>query len=331
MKKANARQMILCMAGSLMCSVSVMGCYPLVPAYFAALYLEQVSGPVLLGVMYIGMFVFMPVTAAVKYAVALLVIMGAVRLVEWANESCPSYMAGSMAAIATMILSVAGGLLEWKDQPGILAAALEGAFVFGAVILLNRAIHTLLTWEKKSLPQEMPDSGREERLMGYAESFQGLSQVFHSMSTKRSGEAMDELGQVQNELTGKICASCEACAVCWERDSTPLYGILSQMIAGIWHNGEPEKAAREQLEQYCRKSKDMVEEAVHVLAYIMQDCAKEERLLDAKERHVMAEIGYRAKEQGIMIEEMHLIEGVDGRLKVEATLRSRLGGALFVV
>lgn len=357
MKKTNARQMILSIAGSVMCSVSVMGCYPLVPAYFAALYLEQVSGSILLGVMYIGMFVFMPVTAAVKYAVTLLVVMGAIRLVEWANESCPSYMAGSMAAIATMILSVAGGLLEWKDQPGILAAALEGAFVFGAVILMNRAIHTLLTWEKKSLPQELPDSGREERLLGYAESFQGLSQIFHSMSTKQSNGAMDELGQIQNELTGKICASCEACAVCWERDSTPLYGILSQMIAGIWHNGVPEEETREQLEQYCKKSRDMVEEAVHVfervnlnrawynrllenrqviaeqldaMAYIMQDCAKEERLLDAKERHAMAEIGYRAKEQGIIIEELHLIEGVDGRLKVEATLRSRLGGCIAV-
>ena len=127
MKKMNARQMMLCMAGSVMCSVGVMGCYPLVPAYFAALYLERVSGPVLLGMMYIGMFVFMPTAAAVKYAVALVVVMGAIRLVEWANEGCPSYMAGSMAAIITMILSVAGGLLEWKDQPGILAAALEGA------------------------------------------------------------------------------------------------------------------------------------------------------------------------------------------------------------
>ena len=98
MKKMNARQMMLCMAGSVMCSVGVMGCYPLVPAYFAALYLERVSGPVLLGMMYIGMFVFMPTAAAVKYAVALVVVMGAIRLVEWANEGCPSYMAGSMAA-----------------------------------------------------------------------------------------------------------------------------------------------------------------------------------------------------------------------------------------
>ena len=79
MKKMNARQMMLCMAGSVMCSVGVMGCYPLVPAYFAALYLERVSGPVLLGMMYIGMFVFMPTAAAVKYAVALVVVSNPAR------------------------------------------------------------------------------------------------------------------------------------------------------------------------------------------------------------------------------------------------------------
>ena len=182
------------------------GRYPLVPAYFAALYLERVSGPVLLGMMYIGMFVFMPTAAAVKYAVALVVVMGAIRLVEWANEGCPSYMAGSMAAIITMILSVAGGLLEWKDQPGILAAALEGAFILGAVILFNRALHMILHWGRKAGVPERPDGGREERLMGYAESFQGLSQVFHSMSAAHQNGAAEELGQIQNELTGKICA-----------------------------------------------------------------------------------------------------------------------------
>ena len=42
-----------------------------------------------------------------------------------------------------MILSFCGGLLEWKDQPEVLAVFLEGIFVFGAVILLNRGIHFL--------------------------------------------------------------------------------------------------------------------------------------------------------------------------------------------
>lgn len=349
--------MILSIVGGAICSVSIMGCYPLVPAYFAALYLEQVSGPMLFGIMGIAMLMFMPATAVAKYAVALLVIWGAIRLIEWANEGCPAFMAGIMAAIATMILSFAGGLLEWKDQPKMPMVLLEGIFIFGVVILFNRLLHIALNWEIRSEPEEKTERGKEERLLNYAESFQGLSQIFHTMSTKRSSYTADELGQIQNELTGKICASCESCAICWERDSTPLYGILAQMISGIWNGGVPEEETKAQLEQYCRKSKDMVEEAVHVfqrvnlnrawynrllenrqviaeqldaMAYIMQDCAKEEQVLDAREKHVLAEIRYRAKEQGIVIEEMHLVETVEGRLKLEATVCSRMGGCIAV-
>ena len=78
MKKTGVRQMIFGILGSLACGVSVMGCYPLVPAYFTALYLEQVNGVVLLAFMYIGMTLFMPLTAAVKYGVTLIVMIGAV-------------------------------------------------------------------------------------------------------------------------------------------------------------------------------------------------------------------------------------------------------------
>lgn len=355
MKKTNIRQMILSMAGGALCGVSVMGCYPFVPAYFAALYLEQVSTPVLLGMMYIGIFLFMPLTAGVKYAVALLVIWGALRLIEWANEGCPAGLAAFMAAVSTMILSFAGGLLEWKNQPDMTAVILEGIFICGAVILLNRVLHEVLYWKPEKREEEAVGQGRDDRLRGYAESFQGLSQVFYAMSAKKNTYQAEELGQIQNELTGKVCASCDSCAVCWERDSTPLYGILSQMITGIWRNGKPEPETTEQLQQYCARSRDMVEEAVRVfervnlnrawynrllenrhviaeqldaMAYIMQDCAREEQSLDAGEKHALAEIRYRAKEQGIVIEEMHLYETAEGTKKLEATLRSRQGGCI---
>ena len=230
-------------------------------------------------------------------------------------------------------------------------------FVFGAVVLCNRLLHAVLTWELRPAAEETAERGKEERLLNYAESFQGLSQIFHTMGAARSSDTADELGRIQNELTGRLCASCDSCAVCWERDSTPLYGILSQMITSIWHGGEPEEETKLQLQQYCTRSKDMVEEAVRVfervslnrawynrllenreviaeqldaMAYIMQDCAREERVLDAKEKHAMAEIRYRAKEQGILVEELHLIEMADGRMKVEAVVRSRLGGCISV-
>ncbi len=335
MKKTGLRQMILCMAGGAMCSLNVMGCYPLVPAYFAALYLEQVSAPMLLGMMYIGIFLFMPLTAlvpayfaalyleqvsapmllgmmyigiflfmpltaGVKYAMVLLVVRGAIRLIEWANGGCPAFMAAFLSAAATVIISFAGGLLEWKNQPEMAAVILEGVFICGAVILLGRAMHLVLNWrfepreteknrliewanggcpafmaaflsaaatviisfaggllEWKNQPEmaavilegvficgavillgramhlvlnwrfepretEKKERGNEERLRGYAESFQGLSQVFYTMSNRKEAYDAGELGQIQNELTGKICANCDSCALCWERDSAPL-------------------------------------------------------------------------------------------------------------
>ncbi len=130
---------------------------------------------------------------------------------------------------------VGGGDFEWKDQPGILAAALEGAFILGAVILFNRALHMILHWGRKAGVPERPDGGREERLLGYAESFQGLSQVFHSMSAAHQNGAAEELGQIQNELTERS-ARRDACSLL-ERDPAPLYGALSGILSAIW-NGE---------------------------------------------------------------------------------------------
>lgn len=355
MKENGIRQMMLSIAGGLLCGVGVLGAYPLIPAYFAALYLEQANGVLLFGCMGIGIALFLPMTAGVKYMVALLVIWGAVRLIQWANEGCPAFLAGGMAAVVTMILSFAGGLMAWKDQLKLPVILLEGLFVFGAVVLLNRMLHALLHVQVQ-LPEEAhSESNNGERLRSYAESFQGLSQIFYTMSRKKNTYPVDEIGQIQNELTGKICASCDSCALCWERDSSPLYGVMSQMLGRIWQTGRTEEETENELGQYCKKSRDMVEEALRVfqrvnlnhawynrllenrqviaeqldaMAYIMEDCAREERILDAQEKRALAEIRYQAKELGIVVDELHLIERVDGRIKMEAVLRSRFGGCI---
>ncbi len=356
MKKGERRQMTATLAGMLLCGVQMMGCYPLVPAYFTALYLEDVKGIWLMTAMYMGMIYFMPVTAVVKYAIALLLIIGAIKLVQWANDGCPAFLAGALASLITMILSFCGGLLEWRNQPIWQAVLLEGVFVFGSVMLLNRVLHTIFEWkwEPPSVSAPRP-SGKEERLKNYADSFQGLSRVFQSMSEKKSAFSAEELGKMQNELTGKLCANCDSCAVCWERDQAPLYGIISKMISSMLNSGAVSGEEEEELEQYCKKSRDMVEEAVRVfervelnrawynrllenrqtiaeqldaMAYIMQDCAKEERLLDAEEIRKLSEIRYRAKDSGIVIEELHLFETVNRHLKLYAKLRSRSGGCI---
>lgn len=76
------------------------------------------------------------------------------------------------------------------------------------------------------------------------------------------------------------------------------------------------------------ENRHVIAEQLDAMAYIMQDCAREEQSLDAGEKHALAEIRYRAKEQGIVIEEMHLYETAEGTKKLEATLRSRQGGCI---
>ena len=180
MKKSAGKQMITIAGGVLACSMQMMGCYPLARRILRQ-HFGGVSGVWLTAAMYIGMLYFMPLTATVKYAVALLVTAGAIKLVEWANEGCPAFLAAILTAITTMILSFCGGLLEWKDQPEVLAVFLEGIFIFGAVILLNRGIHFFMEWQGRGnrIEQEPVDRGKEERHFGVCGIVSGIVTDFY--------------------------------------------------------------------------------------------------------------------------------------------------------
>ena len=113
MKKNKVKQALLLAVGGLTCGVQLLGCYPVVPAYFAAAVLEDVRVFYLTAAMYLGMLCFMPLVAMTKYAMAVLVTACMIRLVVWANDGCPAFLGGILAAVSTMLLSFCGGLLEW--------------------------------------------------------------------------------------------------------------------------------------------------------------------------------------------------------------------------
>ena len=147
------------------------------------------------------------------------------------------------------------------------------------------------------------------------------------------------------------------CSLLGERSCTLIRRAVGDPFRDLERRDSRGVRKKQELAQYCRHSSDMVEEAVRVfervslnrawyqrlvenreviaeqldaMAYIMQDCAREEKILDVGERHVLSEIQYRAKEQGIVVEELHLIEAVDGRIRIDAVLKSRLGGCVAV-
>ena len=361
MEKNRVKQRIISVLSGALCSIQVMECFPLVPAYFAAAYISEAKLGWLFVSTWVGMMLFMPVTAIVKYLVILIVIVGIVKIVQWATDGTPAWLVGLMTALATMIVSFCGSLLEVRNQPMWQAFLLEGSFVCGAVIFLARGMHLFLEWKWKSATKITnvihSNPVRTEKLLGYAESFVGLSKVFLHMSKQQNGYSEDEYGYFQNELTGKLCAGCDACAVCWENERTPIYDLLPRLISSIMETGRVDGKQREELKRHCKRSRDMVAEAVRVfervslnhawynrlienrqtiaeqldaMAYVMQDCAKEDVLLDEMEEGVLSKLRYHAKEHGILIEDVHLYEMADGHHKLWLNMRSRQGGCIAV-
>lgn len=355
--KAGWKQMVLSIAGALLCRVSIMGCYPFIPAYFAAVYLEE-RGRWLLSVgMMAGMVAFLPITAMAKYAMALFVIGITVRMSEWVDKRCYAIVASIAASGGTLALSVFGGIFDMRNQVGMVAAICEAVFIFGFSLLASKEIHIFL--EEKEVPVQT-EGGRggyqEQRLLNYAKSFEGLSKTFWSMG-RRAQMQEEDMGMIQQEIAGRVCSGCDTCAVCWAPADNTMYGLFGRLIGSLMKYGEADEETKQELAQHCRyashveweaatafeqarlnkawynrllENREVIAQQLDAMAYIMQDCASEAQLLDGEEKRKLAEIRYRARECGIAAEEVHLYRKHDGHLQALLRVRSKWGNCVAV-
>lgn len=354
MKRQTTKQVIVSLLGLLACRVTFAGCYPLIPAYYAAGYLEGGARTLLTVMMFAGMAVMLPITDMVKYLMAMLVTMLVIRLAEWANKGCFTWVGAAAAGVSTTIISIFGGLMNLRTRTPTAISILEGVFVVTAAMVLGRCLHTMMEW--RLLRQKKEDiqvqGGRKERLLNYAQSFQGLSAVFNKMNTGHMEFSPEEMGRIQNEITGKLCAACDSCALCWESPASPMYEYLSGLIDSIRHAGRADEKVQERLSEYCPYSSAMVEEAVAVferarlnmawynrlienreviaeqldaMAYIMEDCARENKEVTRERRKELSELAYRAKERGLRMHEMKVFEKPDGRLQLVLLVSAKNG------
>lgn len=352
--KAGWKQLALSIAGAWICRISVMGCYPFIPAYFAAVYLEEKGRWMLTVGMMAGMAAFLPVTALAKYAMSLFIIAITVRLSEWADKRCYTVVASIAAAAGTFALSIFGGIFDLRNQVSLAAAVCEALFVFGFSFLAARQAHLFLEEKETAAPEAAYGGCQEQRLLNYAKSFEGLSKTFFSMGKSARLQAED-MGQIQQEITGRVCSGCDTCAICWAPADHTMYGLFKRLLDGLMRYGEADEETKRELAEHCRyashveweaatvfeqarlnkawynrllENREVIAQQLDAMAYIMQDCANEDRLLDGEEKKKLAEIRYRARECGILAEEVHLYQKNDGHLKALLRIRSRWGNCV---
>ncbi|MDE7313505.1 MAG: SpoIIE family protein phosphatase [Eubacterium sp.] len=354
MKRLNVKQVILYVGGILMCQMSWMGCYPLIPAFFTAVCLEDAARAALSTAMFLGIVLFVPLTAAVKYLMAMAVILITIKLFEWAEGRCSVLCAAAAASIATFMMSLSGELLNMRDTAGMVVNLIEAAFVFSSIMIGTRFIDFFM--QLSLLPQkDEPVHYQETKLVNYADSFSGLSKLFSRMSSVQKSMSPEQMGRIQNELTGTLCANCGQCALCWEKEESPMYSYLAYMLQSLQRTGEADHEIVVQMQEYCPYTDAVIQESTRIfekarlnlawynrllenreiiaqqldaMAYIMEDCANELREVSHENRHLLAELKYRARERGIIVQKPHLYETKDKRWQLTCDAYAKNGSCI---
>lgn len=345
------KHLVLCMAALLAPQFEVAGVYPMVPALFMIGFVSGVNRNLLFLCSISGLIILAPVAVMVKYALIVLASALVVRGVEWYRGHCRSLLAGGLCGGITVIVGLFWHGLQLPGTAGIFIRICEGIMVSCFVYVVSRLLSMIPEWEPKREQPPLMYAPGGRRLTDYAESFEKLSRTFRKMNRFKDDFSAEELGRMQTEVTGRICASCSQCALCWEEDTMPMYQVLYRFLQSL-QRGEDVRESSAELGEYCMYKEELVEQVMLVfekahlnmawynrlqenrdviaqqldaMAYIMEDCANEEQDVTAREGKISASIRYVWKEAGVVIEQLRLLENSHGKWQV--LLRGRAKGS----
>lgn len=343
--------------------ISVMGYYPVIPAYFAANYLLGEGSLFLYVGLLAGMGYFLPLTSMVKYAFSLVVIAVAIRFYIWANRKCSCLTAGLIAGMIVTVMNLSGHLLTMDDGRELLLGICEGIVIMGLTMLIYYVMDMISQFVqnmKRASKQddsirEVPMGRQEERAAAFATAVDGLSNAFTSMHRIKEKTAAEDVGILEQEITGKLCAACDGCAVCWNEHRMDLSVRIRQMLQAVMAHHPREEIMEKAYLSTCPRYSYMVEEAIaafsrmelnqawyrrllenrmaiagqlDAIAELMTEWSKPDQNIDSENKLLLSKIAYEVKERGLVAEDLHLYEDAEKRRYIQAIVSSKWGGGI---
>ena len=345
-------------------SVGVMGAYPLLPAFFAVCCAKgQASVWLLIGAV-AGMYCYMSVDVVIKYIFVVLTIGVGIRLYIWANRSCGGWGAAIFASVSTMAMHYAGNAFFIHHTDVLFRGLFEGCIVFGVTMFLH-ALFRIPFQLEYAARLEQASEGRVigikkeqqlQKMESFAYAVNGLSDAFMTLSQPKEKHVTEEVSILEQELTGKLCASCDGCAICWNENRMRRQGGIRALLHAVVNHCSKEELLQEPYVDDCRRYEKMVEEAVQAfgrlelnyawynrlrenryviaqqldaMAGLVEEWAKTRTNVDRQYKHWILEIAYEVKERGLQIEDLHIYEE-NKRLCVEAMVSSKWDGGIPV-
>ena len=345
------------------CGIGIMGFYPLLPAFFAFCSTSQNASLWVLACSIVGIFWLMPIWTMIKYVFILAIIALATRLYRWVNKGCGIWESSLVAGVATIIMNFAEDSFAFGDTKELLLGLCEGVLVVGIAVCFHFVVGIpyRLNYRRERKETESytiaPLQGRQmERMESLANAVNSLSDAFLAMSQPKEKLVTDEVSVLEQELTGRMCASCDVCAICWNENRMRRQGGIRALLYAVINHGTKEELLQQPYVEGCGRYEGMVDEALQAfgrlelnhawynrlqenryviaqqldaMAGLMEEWAKSRRNMDKQYQNLLAQIAYEGKEKSLLVENLHIYEE-NGRLCVEAVVASKWDGGIPV-
>lgn len=239
MSAARIKRGIINGLGLLFGSISFLGCYPLGMAYFTAVCLEKMNPYVIYPLVMISIGFAAPLDDVIRYGIAMIITIITLEILEKQKKIVNTWLGGALAGGTLLTINLLYGL--WKNQSMYFIAAgmLEGVLVLLLTVIFTEVIHGILKnrGRNKRLEETNWYNPNQERMQRFAESFQKLANLFDQLPEKKEGFGREDLDQIFQQLSDKICSKCSRCEECWKQNFFDTYRTTYEILNSIERRG----------------------------------------------------------------------------------------------
>ena len=334
---------LMAFASTLVC---VMDCYPLIPAVYGVYCLSNARTIIFYIGLIIGMGYFISIPSICKYLFIIAVICFGVRLFVRKSNKNGCLTTAVVAACATAVMNLTVAFIGRPDTDEIVLAVAESLVVFSAAFALCRACEYLRAFghdENPVMAGLLPD--REEAFATAVSGLSGIISTANVMAVNCTADKIpDESEKIQLEVTGRLCACCEGCSVCWTSgasisDSIKMLAdavrkrmkteeiVQNRYVDGCPHYTRMVEAATEAFarielnEAWYRRlteNRRVIAAQLDAMAELMDSWCRAEKCIDKKRRLRLSRVYVYTKEAGIQVENAHIYENARQQVCIKA-------------
>lgn len=354
------KKLLLGLIGFVVSMAGLVGYYPLLPAFYGTYCLDKKKNYYVYVGIAAGMFLRMSFYPFMKYLLVLGVIDVGIKLYWVINKKCSGWVAGIIAGAAVCAFNFSSTLMIRTSSNEIVYGIGEGFIVAGATVLMHYVLEIVSNFDRELVKGPVISAVSEPSLYnGRTEAFavavEELSHAFKAMDIKSENENSKKIDMLEHEITGRLCACCDECTVCWNRNKYSLSDNIRRLILDAIRHISKEELFGSKYVKDCPKYHSMVDEAIEAVGRVEVNEAwhkrlRENRLIIAQQLNAMsdllhgwsdeykkcdcsnkikiARIIYETKEKGILAENVHVYEDIGHRMCIKATVAGKLTGGI---